>query len=525
MKTHILTVRTNGQKQRLQDTAGKRISALLQKYRIPLATPCGGFGTCGKCRIRFTGPAPDPLPEDKRQFSEQELRSGWRLACRHKLTQDTEIVLPTSPEKELNILTQGSGALKAAEPIVDLQRFRGKVYGAAVDLGTSTIALSLFDLRSGNRVKTVTSPNPQRIYGADIITRATAAVSDPDVQQTMRTMLKDRINELLKTCHRQTEEIAAIVLAGNAVMAHLFLGRSLDSLVRAPYTADFTDMQICSAAAAGLLIHPDAKLYLLPAIGSFIGGDISADLLLCSETIPEGRSYLLADLGTNCELVLHGPQGTIAASAPAGPVMEGAGIRQGMLAEAGALTDLFFDEAGNTIPLTIGDQKARGICGSGLIHSIAELRKRGILLGNGRFEKDWADGFMIADGLRLLPEDIRAFQMAKSAIESSWSLLLEENAMEESDLDHVVIAGAFGHYIRPGAGIALGLFPERNISSFIYLGNGSLAGCEAVLLNKDYVERINSIAQRTQHVETGGRSRFQEMYVTNMGLGRHIYEF
>lgn len=523
MRSFPFKVRINGRLKIIAASAGRQISELLKEHDIPLPTPCGGFGTCGKCGIRFLGEAPTACPEDRRQFGEKELNRGWRLACRHKTEHEAEIAISVPEDEALQIQTSG---WRPASQSAGYPERTG--YGAAIDIGTSSIAVSLLDLQSGRRIASAAAANPQRIYGADIISRATAAVQSGKSMNDMRRRLLETVNILLKQCHRNTHEINIAAAAGNAVMAHLFLGRPMERLISAPFEADFTEMQTLHAAESGLDIAQNGIVHLLPAIGSFIGGDISADLLVCREILPPDKRYLLIDLGTNCELALQGPEGSSASSAPAGPVMEGAGIKHGMLAQPGAVTDLFMDEKGIFIPHTIGDKTPRGICGSGLIHSIYTLRKAEMITADGRFESrpphtDPERGFHIGGKVCLCPPDIRAFQMAKSAIESSWKLLLKDSGLTEDRLDHVVIAGAFGHYVRPEAGTALALFPGLDTDKFVYLGNGSLSGCELVLLQEDKLERVGSIASGCRHIEMGGRPDFQEEYVLNMGLGRDVY--
>ncbi|MDZ7820446.1 MAG: ASKHA domain-containing protein [Candidatus Marinimicrobia bacterium] len=226
---------------------------------------------------------------------------------------------------------------------IPLKGKTGPVYGAAVDLGTSTIVASLIDLRSGERTGPVSAPNPQAGYGSDIITRATAALSSEKVREALRELAAGAINRLLQRLHKDTGQIYRLVLGGNAVMTHLFAGEPLDALMTAPYRSAFTDMRTFAARETGLRLHPAAKVTVLPAIGSFIGGDISADLLVCRELFNGKKNLFLMDLGTNCELVLQSPNGVKAASAPAGPVMEGAGIAYGMSAGPGAITDLVYD--------------------------------------------------------------------------------------------------------------------------------------------------------------------------------------
>ena len=529
MKKISVKVHINGDLRSLVCAAGTSIPEALQKHRIPLPTPCGGYGTCGKCRVRFLSAPPEPAPADVHRLLPRELKKGVRLACRHRLDADTEISIDAaSLQGALHILTHGIQIDVAADPAVDTKALPGPVYGAAVDLGTTTLVASLIDLQSGERLELTTAPNPQTDHGGDIISRATAAVGNPGTAKELRERVVNAIGSMLKELTGRTAHIYHVVLAGNAVMSHLFLGEKLDGLVRAPYEAAFTGMRTLNARESGLPLAPGGKCTVLPAVGSFIGGDVSADILAGSILYPGPEKILFMDLGTNCEIVLRTPEFVKAVSAPAGPVMEGAGIRFGMSAGPGAVTDLIYDKEKGFSASTVEGAKIRGICGSGLIHIIHLLRSMGVLLPDGRFShaSEFADprrGFRVGSGVYVTPQDIRAFQMAKSAIASSWKMLFELNGVQAEELDRIAVAGAFGHYIRPKAGMDLGLFPVLEEQKFIYLGNGSLSGCETVLRNKKYARRIRNIASAAEHVELAGRPDFQEMYALNMGLGHDVY--
>lgn len=529
MKKLNVILHINGTTEALTCSKGLLISEILQKNDIPLSTPCGGYGTCGKCKIKFNSPSPAPSPADIKQFSEKELKNGLRLACQHTLHADAELSLDNALlQGRLHILTDGIQLDVTMDPGVITKETSEPVYGAAIDLGTSTLAVSLIDLKSGERLGKEAAPNPQSVYGADIITRATAAVGSTNVMQDLQHLIMKKINELLKKLTDNTEHIQHIVLAGNTVMSHLFMGESLNELIMAPFEAPITNMQILEAKAFGIDIHPKGKITILPVIGSFIGGDIASDLLVSEELFSDDKNILLMDLGTNCELVLKTPKGMIATSAPAGPVMEGAGIEHGMLAQPGAITDLIFNKQKHFQPVTVQNEATKGICGSGLIHSIHLLWSKGILLPEGRFSSqssfvDPKKGFAFNEQIKLFPGDIRAFQMAKSAITSSWKYLFSLLEIQAEDLDHVILAGAFGHYIRPEAGIDLEIFPSLDKEKFIYLGNSSLTGCEMVLKNKKFTDRVQKIAAKTEHKEIATREDFQEIYALNMGLGKDVY--
>ncbi|MDZ7796864.1 MAG: ASKHA domain-containing protein [Candidatus Marinimicrobia bacterium] len=529
MKKINIKVHINSSVRTLVCRKGMRITEALQQHRISLPTPCGGYGTCGKCRLRFSGSAPVPSPADRNHFTGKELGDGYRLACQHKVEKNTEIFIDTSSlQTFLPVLKYGLQIKIDTDPEIETEKTEGLIYGAAVDLGTTSIVVSLIDLRNGERIGLQSARNPQSVHGTDIISRATAAAGSVNVLRDMRQAAVKKIKELLEILTKDTKNIYQIVLAGNAVMSHIFMGSSLDKLIKAPYKAAFTEMQILPATEYGLDIRPGAKITVLPAIGSFIGGDVSADLLVARRLFPADSKMLLMDIGTNCELVLQTPDGVIAASAPAGPVMEGAGIEHGMQAESGAITDIVFGGEKTFSPLTVDNKKAKGICGSGLIHIIHLLWSRGIILPEGRFAENSLftlskKGFRLSDGIYLSPGDIRAFQMAKAAITASWKMLFSHAGIRPEELDRFVLSGAFGHYIRPEAGMELGLFPNLNKEKFVYLGNGSLSGCEMILKNKKYSKQIQKIACTAEHIEMAGREDFQEIYAMNMGLGNDVY--
>jgi len=520
MKTFKLTIQQANKKKILNIEEGSLLSRTLPDHGIPLDTPCGGYGSCGKCRITYLSTPPDPTPAEKKNILPESLKKGLRLACQHHVTEDTSIKIEELPEKKsLHILSDGIDLEGELDPDIPEGVSLNKPLGLAVDMGTTTLVLTLHDLKSGKRLGLRSAPNPQSLYGTDIISRATAATESPNEAKALQRLMIEKINDLIRDMTDTPRDIVHVVMAGNTVMSHLFLGLSMDSLVTAPYIAPVTDMQVLESKESGLTIHPRGKVSLLPCIGSFIGGDISADLLVCREILPEDVTYLLMDLGTNCEIVLKTPEISVAASAPAGPVMEGAGITCGMQAEAGAVSDLFFNGDGRFQAVTIDNEPAKGICGSGLIHSIHTLWKQKRITDDGRFvENIHKKGFMIDKNVYLSPRDIRAYQMAKGAIAATRKMLLQDAGLSVQDLDYLVLAGGFGHYIRPEAGMETGIFPRLPADAFLYLGNGSLGGCELILKNKQTVPVIQRLAQNTRHSELAGRPDFQEMYVGNMGV-------
>ncbi len=371
MKQRRLTITVKDKKRSFPAEKGSCLSQEIQKTGIPLETPCGGYGTCGKCRVIYLNDPPSPTPAEKKNISPAGLKNGIRLACQHRLTKDTHIRIEEDlHEKAIHILTEGVELDVDLIPDIPEGWKEKPALGLAIDLGTTTLVVTLFDLKTGKRLGLMTGHNPQNRFGADIISRATAATETRDTLKALQTLILEALNSMIKKLSDTPDKIIHAVLAGNAVMSHLFLGIPMDSLVTAPYIAPVTDMQVLDGETSGLNIHPRGKVTILPGIGSFIGGDLSADILVCREMLEPEATFLLMDLGTNCEIVLKTPEFSVAASAPAGPVMEGAGITHGMQAEGGAVSDLLLNRNGHFQPVIIGNQKAKGLCGSGLIHII-----------------------------------------------------------------------------------------------------------------------------------------------------------
>ncbi|HAE87473.1 TPA: hypothetical protein DCG86_05560 [Candidatus Marinimicrobia bacterium] len=522
MKTFKLTIREKNKKKTLSLDKGTLISKVLQDHGISLDTPCGGYGSCGKCRIRYLSSPPESTPAEKKNIPQESLDHGIRLACQHHVTEDLKIKIEgIVTQKGLHILSDGIELESELNPDIPGGIFIKNPLGLAVDIGTTTLVVTLHNLKSGKRLGIRSRSNPQSKYGTDIISRANAATESAEDAKTLQELIIKAINHLIRDLTKHPKDIVHVVMAGNTVMTHILLGLSIDSLVTAPYIAPVTDLQILEGADSGLAMHPRGKVTVLPGIGSFIGGDIAADLLVCREILPQNATYLLMDLGTNCEIVLKTPEFSVASSAPAGPVMEGAGITCGMQAEPGAVSDLFFNGKGRFQAVTIDNQAVSGICGSGLIHSIHTLWKQMLITDDGRFvEKIPRKGFRIDRHVYLSPQDIRAYQMAKGAIAATRKMLLQDAGLSPQDLDFLVLAGGFGHYIRPDAGMETGIFPSLPEDAFKYLGNGSLAGCELILKNKDYVFVVQQLAEETNHSELAGRPDFQEIYVMNMGVTR-----
>ena len=339
-------------------------------------TPCGGHGTCGKCRVRLrAGQAPAAGSEAR--LSRAELDAGWRLACSTPVTGPLEVEIPDAAlgTRMHAILTSGASVSMPHDP-----RPPG-AFGVAFDLGTTTVAGTLFDLHTGRELATRAAMNRQIARGDDVISRIDAVRRDAQALNDLQRLATDTLNAILldlcQSCQVSVSAIREMAVAGNTTMQHLLLGHDPSPLGEAPFTPAFTDAQTVSAAELGIRVHPDATLTVFPQIGGFVGGDTVSGLLASRlDTLP--YSALLVDVGTNGEIVLQHEGRLCAASTAAGPAFEGARIRQGMRAAEGAI-DTFWREGNDLACHVIGDGPARGLCGSALVDAVAELLRLGAI--------------------------------------------------------------------------------------------------------------------------------------------------
>jgi uncharacterized 2Fe-2S/4Fe-4S cluster protein (DUF4445 family) len=431
---------------------------------------------------------------------------------------------------------------------VDAGKKTGRLLGAALDIGTTTVALSLHDLESGEALRTIATVNPQTQFGDDLISRLTYVAGNWKRLHEMQWAIVECVNDLIhKGCvelNVSPHDVFYITAAGNSAMNHIFLGVPPEHMATAPFTPAFRQPVIELAKVIGIDVHPGARVMVMPNIGGFVGGDVVGDLL--ADGILERRELsLMIDIGTNCEVVLGSKGKFLATSSPAGPALEGACIAYGMRAEPGAISDVKIED-GHIRFETIDDEAANGLCGSGLFHAIAVLKGWGVIDSRGRIGApdsidDPALRTFLAerlstglDGrLRVLlaaenegaardvwleQNDVRQFQLAKGAIATGWKMLCTDLQVDPGEIQSVHIAGAFGNYIRPDAARTLGLVPSLPIERIEYIGNGALEGARLVLLQRGLESRVRDLDNEVQFVELAGREDFQETYALEMHL-------
>lgn len=418
-------------------------------------------------------------------------------------------------------------------------------YGVAVDLGTTTLAAVLVDLNSGDDLAVTSRLNPQTRFGDDVLTRIQLASDEPDGLDKLHTAIiaavNEMIGELARSAEAPRERIYSICLAGNTTMQHLFFRLNPRWLGRAPFTATAAGALRFSAAEVGLEAHPRARVYALPSIGGFVGGDIVAGLL-ATGLAQSGETRLLVDIGTNGEIVLAAGGKLLAAATAAGPAFEGARIGHGMRGATGAIERVTFNDCLQTE--VIGGVRPLGLCGSALIDLSAELLRHGVIRADGRFrppdeangalsddlrrrcvELDGQAAFLLADAdesgsgrpIALTQRDIRQLQLASGAIRAGIQILLRRAAVEPADLDSLLIAGGFGNYIRRSNAQRIGLIPaEVSREAIRFVGNTSLAGARLVLLSRAARRQAELLVQRIEHIDLSTSPGFRDAFTEAM---------
>jgi uncharacterized 2Fe-2S/4Fe-4S cluster protein (DUF4445 family) len=412
---------------------------------------------------------------------------------------------------------------------------------AALDLGTTTVWGQMFDVETGRIVAAAAAFNQQIQYGDDVISRMVRA-GEPGGKDRLAAAavatIREVLEEMSSVCDGEPGSIEHVVVAGNTTMISLLLGIDTHHLRMEPYVPPFASLAPVPASALGLgpPVSPAAVVKILPAVGSYVGGDVVAGLL--ASGIADGDDVCLyLDVGTNGEAVIGNREWLLATSCSAGPAFEGGGLRHGMRAVSGAVESVTVDPATLQVGvLTIDDAPPLGICGSGVIDAVAELLKNGIVLPNGRFdpESDSA-GLREAEGrwefvlvpaefsatgsdIVLTESDVDNVIRAKAAMFAGVTTLLRAVSLEWTDLKRIVVAGAFGRHLRVAEATAIGLFPELDPERFEFLGNGSLLGARAVALSQRMGERAEHVASLMNNVELSDNAVFHEEYMAAMFL-------
>lgn len=481
----------------VQAETGKK----LRDY-LSMEYPCGGHGKCGKCKVYAKGALSPVSGEERALLSDVEMEAGVRLACYAEIGGPCEIE---------TMLREGGSRIVCEGAMPDFERrpaFRG--YGAAIDIGTTTLAARLYDAE-GNVLSSQTALNPQSVWGADVISRIEAALKGQ--ADALRRAVCGAIDALLldmaKGAGVSAQEIDGAVITGNTTMLCLLTGTDVAPMARAPFALPKRFGEVCTAERLGLsALKAETEIYLPPCISAFVGADVvcaAAAVKLC-----EGEeTKLLADIGTNGEICLWHRGQLYAASTAAGPAFEGVGISCGMRAGTGAI-DRVLILNGRLEAHVIGGGKASGICGSGLMDAIAGLLELELLDETGALEDDPAE----IGGISLTQKDVRMVQLAKGAVCAGIRTLLE--TADAGRAESMAIAGGFGRYLNMDSAVRIGLIPPEAADNVEIAGNGALSGASMLLLGAGRRESCLAMAERAQPVELSANPVFARHYMTCM---------
>ena len=458
-------------------------------------------------------------------------------------------------EASLNLLRQLPGVLRRSQwqvtavvvghELVSVEEgdTTSRSFGLAFDIGTTTVVGMLIDLNSGAPVAVQSALNGQAVQGADVISRISYTMLNEDglaeLNEVILRTLNGLIAQLLEEGQVEAHEVYEVVTAGNATMQHLFLGVDPEPIGLEPFIPAVEDMVQASAHEVGLNIHPQAQIHCLPYLGAYVGADLVAGLLATGLAQNEGVR-LLVDVGTNGEIILGSAARTVATAAPAGPAFEGAQIQDGMRASDGAIEAVTITQDGIELQV-IGDIPPIGLCGSGLLDVVAQLRLSGLLLPSGRFVKaadatqivtpDLAQRIITGDEGRrsfvlawpeesgsdkpivLTQRDVRELQFAKGSIAGGIDVVMQELGVEADELVEIYLAGSFGSYINPQSARIIGLVPPVPVERIKAVGNAAGEGAKIALLS--FRERMvaRSLPQIVEYHELSGRGDFNDSFL------------
>lgn len=557
VKVIIVNQAGNKENVELQCEAGENLYTLLAEHGL-MDAPCGGVACCGKCKVKVLTDSFD-LTDDEAEFlTADETAAGWRLACTHTVQEEVRIKLPP-PEVVAEISCKGylrdfaadvnvkkrlnpagntdvliGGELAAVEDGDTTDR----LFGIAVDIGTTTVVASLIDLHDGKELLSMSCLNSQKVFGQDVITRINfAATHDRGTWAQQQTIIKDLqnlINGIYDEYNKKGEispaDVYEITVGANNTMIHLLLGVNPSSMGTAPYLPAFSGAQQVKAVDdLRLPVNPLCRVYCLPAVSAFVGGDITAGVLACG-IHQQKNNILFIDIGTNGEMVLSRGGKMCGCSCAAGPALEGMNISSGVRAGRGAIEDVrIIGEGENTqVELdVIGDCEPVGLCGSGILSVVAELRKSGILHKSGRLnphplvEKVEGRKRFCLDkehGIYITQNDIRQVQLAKGAILSGIQTMLEYNCMADDDIDEVVVAGQFGAHLKAESLTWAGLIPADLEDKVRYVGNTSKSGAYLCLMAKAERDTLEEITENIDYIELSALEGYDDVFVQAMSF-------
>ena len=506
---------------------------------LRLASSCGRYGDCHECIVIVNQGAEALAP---RTELEAFLGENYRLACQAEiLNPDAEIafepllraprILETSLEKPIDLATtitrDGRKVLRGGEVI---DKYRGHIFGLAIDLGTTTIAANLFDLETGNSIAIASFENPQRFGGSDVMHRISydGGPHQGELHKVVINALNGEIEALCQRYEFTRREIYEIVVAGNSTMRDLFFKGDVQAIGQRPYKSPielaFLDGKrdstalVAEARKLGLRAHPKCLVHGLPLIASHVGGDAAASLLALDISPDDDDVVMLVDMGTNTEIILAGQGRLMVASCPAGPAFEGGLVRFGMASYDGAIETVAQGPTGGFHWRTIGGGEPLGLCGSGLIDLLAVLRHSGAMnekgaLSRERGKRNGVVAVVPEHDINISGKDISHLAQAKAASNAGQSILMRRFGVTDRDIKRLYLAGGFASHVDFDNAVAIGLLAAVDKDRMVRAGNTALQGAGEALLNQDRRAQLEALVRRAEHVELESEADFFDIFV------------
>jgi len=499
---------------------------------VVVPASCRRTGRCHECviEVRAGGDQLSP-PTEPESF----LGPGFRLACQARVERaerDLEFAVlrrrlriqlaPEATTADVDMRVHDRDGRRFAEDGTDLGPPAGSPLGVALDVGTTTVVLEIVDLSRGTILAVAAFENPQRFGGSDVVTRVSYDTDRPgELRQSLRRALNHELRRLYPALGIDRHRLVEMYVVGNPTMRDLFFGLDVRPIGHIPYRS-VTETAVRNGTAAsttvtrrahelGILVHPQARIIGGPLIASHVGADAGADLV-ATGAVERGGSFLLVDIGTNTEVIVSDGTRILAASSPAGPAFEGGGVRYGMPGAEGAIEAVRLFR-GQFDVRTIGGGLPEGICGSGLVDLLAELRRAEWLSARGALVDHAAEVTVTADPrITFSRADIGHLAVAKAATTVGQRVLLRRLGITPGQLDHVYLAGGFANALDVRSAIGIGLLVPVAVERVVRTGNASIAGARALLLSGHRRANLETLVRGIEHVELESEPDFFDLF-------------
>lgn len=517
---------------------GDSLFTCAEKLGIPVPTSCNKQGKCKECVVEVAEGMECLSPPGP---AERHLKGSFRLSCCARLAAEEGTVRchtmrrgAMKIEKHAFALPTGARSWQLDPAVtrdgdrilldgVEIDRGAGPLHGLAIDLGTTTVVMRLLDLETGEVVADSSFENPQRFGGSDVMARI--QYDTEDRTRALQRTLTGYLGRAIREFPVDPRSIYEVIIAGNSTMRDLFFRLSVYSIGQSPYRS-LTELEIAegkrtttslsdTARRLGLPIHPKARIHGLPIISGHVGADAAA-CMLAVDLAHEERLVAVMDIGTNTELIVGNRHKVLAASCPAGPAFEGGQISCGMPGLPGAIEKVALHDDGRVETRVIGDLPPEGLCGSGLVDLLAELRRTGRMNALGRFE-DGAHEFLVAAGgdrpVTFNEADINALAQAKGANVAGLQIAFAEYGIDYAQLDTFYLAGGFGRHLDLGSAKRIGLIPNLPAEKIVQVGNASVEGACIALLSRAKRAELEALVKRVQHCRLETHPGFFDYFV------------